>query len=322
MAGAAKKPENPGRTVKKSFLFSAIRDKLEEEPKRRPSYGILPVRRPPLLWEVGAVKRAIRSILIVLCLGVFCYAGWQLLSTLLEYKKAGDFYAETAGEYVAESAAEDAQADASIRKVQPEDRPAEYVREDGQETAPISVDFDALLAANSDVVGWIYCEDTVINYPLVQTANNEDYLHRMLNGEYSTSGTLFLDYQCGRDFSSDNSIIYGHNMKNGAMFHSLLGYRDPSCYGEHPVLYLLTPTGNYALKLFAGFVTPSDSWAYVIQFGDAAEKEAYLQKAVDASDFRALVTPTAEDRIVTLSTCCYDYADARYVVLGILVPVA
>ena len=144
----------------------------------------------------------------------------------------------------------------------------------------------------------------------------------MLDGTPSSSGTIFLDYHCERDFSGDVSILYGHNMRNGSMFHSIVEYAKQEYYDSHPVLYLLTPEQNYAVKLFSGFVTDSDGWVYLFQFGTEEEKAAYLEQAVAESDFEALVTPSVDDLLVILSTCSYEYDNARYVVLGVLTPIA
>lgn len=269
------------------------------------------------------MKKAIRWLLIIIFLEIFLYAGYQLVSTLLEYKKAENFYDGTAGTYVTDvTAGEDSAADA-VHRMEPEDGSLPiYVKEDGEEAAPISVNFESLLQENSDVVGWLYSEDTVINYPVVQGSDNSYYLHRMLDGSYSSSGCIFMDYQCASDFSYDNSILYGHNMKNGSMFQSLLEYGNQEYYDEHPVMYLLTPEQNYAVKLVAGFVTDSTSWVYTIQFGSEESKMEYLEKAIASSTFTSSVTPTAEDRLLTLSTCSYDYDEARYVVIGVLSPVS
>lgn len=270
------------------------------------------------------MKNVIRWGLIVLCLAVFCFAGYKLVATLLEYKAAEDFYENAAGAYVVPETepAGGAEAPHVQRVTPPEGGPDIFIQEDGQETAPITVDFEKLRADNSDVVGWLYCEDTPINYPVVQSGDNDYYLHRMLDGSYSSSGTIFLDYQCARDFSYDNSILYGHNMRNGSMFHSLVEYANQEYYDAHPVLYLLTPEQNYAVKLFAGFVTDADGWAYVLQFGPEEEKAAYLERALAASSFDAAVTPETGDCLLTLSTCSYQYDNARYVVLGVLTPIA
>ena len=277
------------------------------------------------------MKRVIRWILIVVCLVIFLFAGYKLISTHLEYQKADNFYDQTANQFVsaAPPIVTEQKHVSSVPKPETQDPSANEsqtkeptVSEEPVITdiCPIFVDFPSLLGVNDEVVGWLYCEDTVINYPIMRADDNISYLHRMLDGTYNYSGSPFMDYRCSSDFSSGNSVIYGHNMNNGTMFHTLVDYTDQAFYDEHPVMCLLTPDGNYALYLFAGFVTASDSWVYTFHFEDDVEKEEYLQGCIENSTFTAGFTPTVEDTLVTLSTCTYDYSNARYVVMGVLRP--
>lgn len=187
--------------------------------------------------------------------------------------------------------------------------------EKGQ-SAPISVDFPALMQENSDIVGWLYCENTPIQYPVVQSKDNDYYLRRDLHGEYLVGGTLFVDYRCQAVGTGQNLIIYGHNMKNGTMFGALVKYKEQSFYNEHPVLYYLTPDKDYKIELFAGFVTEADSDVYRPEFGDKDSYEAFLQNIKAKSSFSSDISVTGDDRIVTLSTCSYEFNNARYVVFG------
>lgn len=183
------------------------------------------------------------------------------------------------------------------------------------ETTPISIDFHTLWQENEDIVAWIYCEDTPIHYPIVQSEDNSYYLRRLLNGNYNTNGTIFLDYRCSPDFSDFNSIIYGHHMKSGEMFGTLPKYKEQEYYDEHPILYLLTPEQNYKVELVAGYITPSDSETYSLpQNADA--KSAFLENALQNSTFTSGVEVSETDTFITLSTCSYEYDDARYVVVG------
>ena len=111
-------------------------------------------------------------------------------------------------------------------------------------TIPIQVDFDALFAKSQDIIGWLYCPDTPINYPVVQAADNEYYLHRLLDDRNNSGGTLFVDYRNSSDLSDWNSIIYGHNMRNDSMFGSLTDYKSQSYFDAHPEIFLLTPERN------------------------------------------------------------------------------
>lgn len=182
-------------------------------------------------------------------------------------------------------------------------------------TAPISVDLPSLRETNEEVVGWLYCQGTPISYPVVQGDDNVEYLHHMLDGSYNAAGTIFADHRSG---SGDrNIVLYGHNMKNGSMFGTLPKYRSQSYYDAHPEMWLLTETGDYKVELLAGFVTSADSESYQM-FAEEAELQAYLREIMLCSDFTSVADMEEVQRIVTLSTCSYEYGDARYVLVGSL----
>ena len=186
----------------------------------------------------------------------------------------------------------------------------------------LSIDFDRLLSINSEVVGWLYCEGTAIDYPVVYSADNEYYLKHLIDGSKNANGTLFVDKRNSRDFSDRNTVLYGHRMKSGKMFGKLKSYQKQSYFDAHPVLFLYTPNGKYCIELFAGYTTASDSEVYSFVFEDEAAYQSYLDAALASSDFHSAVTPSTGDRIVTLSTCDYTFEGARYVVQGRLLPIA
>jgi sortase B len=204
-----------------------------------------------------------------------------------------------------------------LRRLALEDNPDASDDKSGVK-APISVDFDALQAENEDVIAWIYCEDTPINYPIVKSADNSDYLHALLDGSYNAEGTLFVDYRNASDFSDFYTIVYGHNMKNADMFGTLVNYREQEYYDEHPVMWLLTPDGDYRVDLFSGYVIPSDSSVYSV-ITAKEEKESFLRTAYTSSLFDSTVTCSTSERFLLLSTCSYEYDGARFVVVGKLV---
>ena len=184
--------------------------------------------------------------------------------------------------------------------------------------SPIQVDFDALFAKNQDVIAWLYCQDTPINYPVVQASDNEYYLRRLLDGSRNTAGTLFMDYRNATDLSDWNSVIYGHNLHNDSMFGTLPDYQAQSYFQAHPEMFLLTPEQDYVIELIAGFTTSASSELYNTFVPGAAEKTRLLENWRQDSDFVSNITPTAEDRLIAFSTCSYEYSDARYVLIGIL----
>lgn len=185
------------------------------------------------------------------------------------------------------------------------------------ETAPITVDFPVLQAQNPDIVAWLYCEDTPIHYPVLQSEDNSYYLRRLVDGSYNTAGSLFLDYRNAADFTGWSHIIYGHNMKNGSMFGTLQKYADQEYYEAHPVLYLLTPQQDYKIELIAGYTIAASSELYEAA-GTLEAQGALIQEAREKSTFVSDVEVGPEDRVVVLSTCAYVFEDARYVLIGVM----
>ena len=181
----------------------------------------------------------------------------------------------------------------------------------------ISVDFATLQAKYPDVVAWLYCANTGLNYPIVQTAEEggEYYLYRDIDGSSNKNGTIFLDWRCNSDFSTQNNLIYGHNMKSGRMFAPIMNYKQQWYYDVHPYMYLYTPNQLYKVNLFAGFVTPHDSDVYSYSL-----TSDYINQCIASSTFKS-TTGTPTGNILTLSTCDYTYDNARYVVLGEMVPI-
>lgn len=263
-------------------------------------------------------RRIIIISIVLLLLLVMAVSAFQIISTYLEYKKASDTYEDLQNKYVdtvpqttantePENATEDVETETSPTDTEPKQtEPAPAV---------ISVDFDSLLAENKDIVGWIYCPDTPISYPVVQGQDNDQYLRADLNGKYLVSGTLFVDYRNSEIGQDRNYIIYGHNMKNGSMFGSLLKYKEQSYYEQHPTITYLTPEGNYTIELIAGLVVSKTDIIYEAN-PDREEFQGYLTNAVQKSTFRSNAAYTDEDTLVILSTCSYEFDAARYVVIG------
>lgn len=182
-----------------------------------------------------------------------------------------------------------------------------------------NVNFDALKKKNKDVKAWIYSEDTVINYPVVQGNDNQYYLYRMMNREYNGKGSIFIDYRNEKPFVDFNTIIYGHRMKDGSMFNSLVDYREKEYFNKHKKLMLVTPEKKYDVIVFGVVTIPADSEMYKFNFNSTAEKQNYLDWIAEHSETKTGVEATTDDKIVMLSTCTYEFDEARLVVYGKLV---
>lgn len=249
-------------------------------------------------------RRSILVILLVLFLAVFVFSGVNVWLVIKEYRQADAVYEQVQNEYVVTPPAV---------QMPSQDEPIPTVESSG-----IAIDFDKLTAANGDVVGWLYCADTPINYPVVQAADNERYLHAGLDGAYLRSGTLFVDYRNGAVGEDRQYVLYGHSMKNKTMFGSLLGYKKQEYYDQHPILYYITPDAEYRVDLFAGCVMKAHDILYKPN-PDTEEWAGYFDDVLERSTFTTDVSVSSEDSIITLSTCSYEFDNARYVVYGKLV---
>lgn len=187
-----------------------------------------------------------------------------------------------------------------------------------EEDARENLNWKKLRKINKDTVAWLRNPGTVINYPVAQGEDNEFYLHHLITGEYDFKGSLFMEAANDRNFRDFNTIIYGHRMKDGSMFHSLSEYLDREYYEKHKVMQLYTPQRVYELHVFAAMEVPVDSPLYRIDFQSEAEKQEYLNMVDAESVLDTDIEPAASDRIVMLSTCAYDYENARDLVFGVL----
>ena len=208
---------------------------------------------------------------------------------------------------------------AVVEVTQPEEtQPEETAPTEPMEFAPIEVDFSELWNYYPDLVAWIYCPTNSLNYPVVQTDNNQFYVNHLPNGKESAGGSLFVDCTNAWDFSDANTVIYGHDMKDGTMFGYLHNYDSHDYYEKHGDIYLLTPTGNYRLEILSAAVVPSDSWLYQKQMTDQRRKD-WAMNAYHLSVIGTQNTANLEaERYVTLSTCSYEYDNARFVVVASL----
>ncbi len=179
------------------------------------------------------------------------------------------------------------------------------------------VNFAQLKQINPEIVAWIYDEGMGLNYPVVQAKDNAKYLDTLFNGKRNKTGCLFLDAGNAGDFSDRHSIIYGHNRKDGSMFGRLNRYKKQSYYQEHPRILLITEHGRYVMEIFSGHVARSDSGAWKIQFSEE-EFSQWKNVICERSSIDTGFRPEEGERILTLSTCSYEFAHARYVVHGVL----
>ena len=189
--------------------------------------------------------------------------------------------------------------------------------EDAAEPFVAMVDFDTLRTINSDAAAWLYSPDTVIDYPVMAAEDYTYYLGHLPDGTKNANGTLFIDYNNAPDFSGGLTVIYGHHMKSGRMFGGLVGYKDQKYFEEHPYMYLYTDHANYRIDLIYGSVVGAEEWAERAFMYEENVSEL-LEFAGKNTTFKSDVQYEEGDRVVVLSTCSYEFSEARYFVLGVL----
>lgn len=171
----------------------------------------------------------------------------------------------------------------------------------------IDVDIKSLKKENSDVVGWIKVNGTNVNYPFVQTKDNEFYLKHSFDKTYNKKGWVFLDYRNNINKLDDNTIIYAHGLVNNAMFGSLRNVYKSSWYEnkDNHIIKTSTQNKNMLWKVFSSYKIEPESYYLNTNFEDKKEYLSFLLELEKRSLYDYNVTLTENDKIITLSTC-YD----------------
>lgn len=235
--------------------------------------------------------RIINNIILIAALIVFCFSAFQLYQIFSGYYKGEKEY-----DKVKELAVE---------------------KEDEEE---FRVNFDELLKINPDTVGWIrfYPGPEQINYPLVQGEDNDLYLSKTFSANDNTVGAIFVNYMNNSDFNDKNTIIYGHRMKDNSMFHDLEKYQDESFWKDHQYFYIYTPDGReITYHIYSAGIVKDTSDTYLTEFADQAAFESFLESTKISAAYDTGVDVTADDMVVTLSTCTAASDDNRMVVRGV-----
>lgn len=184
-------------------------------------------------------------------------------------------------------------------------------------------EYEKIHQKNQKLIGWVKIDDTIIDYPVMQTVNNEYYLDHNFNQEEDRNGCIFMDYQCDVIKGCDNMILYGHHMKSGKMFGTLNKYSEKAYYEEHPMIQFDTiyEKGKYqVMYVFRSKVYSEEDVTFkYYQFINAAsemEFNSYLNEMAALSLYDTEVTASYGDKLLTLSTCDYQEKKGRFVVVA------
>lgn len=233
------------------------------------------------------------TVVLIAAVCVFVFSLYQLVMTLVPYYTGGQEYDQI--------------------------RDLAITTEDNGEG--FSVDFDALLEQNADTVAWIrFDEPSQINYPVVKSADNTDYLTKTFVANDNKLGAIFMDCRNNSDFSDRNTFIYGHHLNvGGEMFSELLQYEDESFCKEHPNFYIYTPDGKVRMyTIFSAGVVKDTADNYNITYESDEAFTEYLNICKESSNYQVDVELNAQSKIVSLSTCTNVRDDERFLVQGVL----
>ena len=225
---------------------------------------------------------------------VFLFSGYKLVSTLLEYKQAANGFDGLKANYVTDGETEDG------------------------ESGYLKIDEAALIARNSDYIGWIDIPDTKISYPVLYAYDYYQYLRTSFDGEYSICGSLFIDYQCEKDWSSRNTIIYGHRMNDGSMFGTLKNYLGQSYFDAHSEIRIYSGDFISIYKPFAAYEAIAGDRSYTVNFSDDESFLEWASYVKGQSIVSSDVTIEGDDNVILLSTCKGGDNNDRIVVVAVL----
>lgn len=182
------------------------------------------------------------------------------------------------------------------------------------------IDFTALQDYNPDIIAWIEIPGTEINYPVLHSTDNNKYLRHSPDGCYNVAGSIFLDCSNKPDFSDQHMIIYGHHMRgtDESMFSHLTNYKSQSFFEEHPYGILYTPTTTYRIDFFCGYVTKKGNGDWQTSFVKGGAYAKWLQMIEERNEIVTGRSVSIADSVITLSTCSYEFQEARYVLHGII----
>lgn len=170
------------------------------------------------------------------------------------------------------------------------------------------------LSINPDFMGWLQIPGTNIDYPFVRSKDNQDYLKRDFNGNYSEAGTLFMDYRNLGNFNDSHTLIYGHNMKNKSMFQNLTYYQDSDFFSQNQIIQLSGLYETRTYKIFSVYEISADDYVFTLHFENDTEYLAYLNGLEALSLHRQGLMLEAGQKLLTLVTCSYGVNNGRTIV--------
>lgn len=267
----------------------------------------------------GDIYKIICIILLIILIGIVAVWGYRIIVE----NRANSKYEEI--QNTVNSAAKQAETEAVIIETETEGE-TETETEEVQNAFDIpekNLDWASLYAENKDIYAWIYIPGTQVDYPVLQSASDDTYyLNHNIDGSYGKPGCIYTEKINSKDFTNYNTVLYGHNMKNGEMFGCLHDYEDKTFFDENPYVYVYTEEKTYVYEIFAAYTATN---AHILNTNDFSTQEGfadYLDNVVYnkalTGNFRNDTRVTSDNRIITLSTCTSN-SSKRWLVQAVLV---
>lgn len=249
-----------------------------------------------------------RKVLGLICLVLAVLLAGLGITRYLEEKRAGASYEELKEE---------------VTEEEPETSEEEQGLPAEKDPVEIPIDFATLQGKNPDVYAWIRVPGTSIDYPILQSQeDNSYYLTHTLDREEKAEGAIFTENYNSKTFQDPNTVIYGHDMKNGSMFQSLHNYMDRSFFDSNRDITVYLPEKILHYRIFAAYLYDNRHLLLSFDFWNKEEYQQYLNTIFSMRDMNSFVDTsmevTNEDKIITLSTCYAGISEKRYLVQAVL----
>lgn len=270
----------------------------------------------------GDIYKIICIILLIILIGIVAVWGYKIIVE----NRANNKYEEIQNTVNSVSNQDNAVTEAEDTEAVVIETETESETEEATDSFDIpekNLDWASLYKENKDIYAWIYIPGTQVDYPVLQSATDDTYyLNHNIDGSYGKPGCIYTEKINSKDFTNYNTVIYGHNMKNGEMFGCLHEYEDETFFDENPYVYVYTEDKTYVYEIFAAYTASN---AHILNTNDFSTQEGfadYLDNVVYnkslVGNFREGARVTSDNRIITLSTCTSN-SSKRWLVQAVLV---
>lgn len=233
----------------------------------------------------------IKKIANVLLVCILVFSSFQITEKVIDYQKSEKLYSEIY-DIVADSEKNIIGSDSNI-----------------EDTTDV---YDKMKEINSDYKFWVEVENTNISYPVVQGTDNNHYLHYDFNNQKNSSGTIFMDTSNYFDYDN-NIVLYGHNMRNKTMFNNVTLFKQKDFFNQNNKIKIKYTEDNkeYIYEVFSAYHTDNSFDYNRVIFDENYTFDDFINDIKKKSKFKSNLEVSEDDKIITLSTCSYEFKGAK-----------